>query len=165
MHILCILCVYIIYIYLFIYCAHIVCILCIYCAHIVCILCTYCAHIVCILCVYCAYIVRILCIYCAHIVCVLCTYCVYIAHILCILCTYCAYIVHNVETPVGQKKKNWDSSGCRVSRKSFRAVFWARVPQVHSPALEQKLFFISESLLAYRSRIPRHKNHALHCTQ
>jgi hypothetical protein len=76
-----------------------------------------------ILCVYCAYIVHILCVYCAHVVCILCTYCVYIVHILCVYCAQCGDAGRPKEKELGLQ---WMP---RVK---------ARVPQVQSPALEQK---------------------------
>jgi hypothetical protein len=45
-------------------------------------------------------------------------------------------VVHIIQTRVG--KTNWDSSVCRVSRKSFRLPFWARVPQVPQPRYRKK---------------------------
>ena len=52
----------------------------------------------------------------------------------CQMCIYVythSHILHNTDRAVGRAKQNWDSSKCRVPRKSFRLPFWARVPQVH----------------------------------
>lgn len=52
-----------------------------------------------------------------------------------------AYILQNLKTLIGQRnKKYWDSSECRVSRKSICVPFWETYYRFFSPAIEHSVY-------------------------